>query len=91
MSNNNPYKHRKLHVFIFYKNGTYKVHELSMANNKLASEKREKVLRFLPYDKTIKKFYVISGVNQTSGFKMKLDYEFNSMYGITCNPFRKQC
>jgi len=54
-----------------------------MSNNKLAEAKRKKILRqTLPYDKSIKKFYVISGVNQSKGLTMPLDRELNNIHGI---------
>ena len=55
---------------------------MSTSDNKRADVNRRKVLRFLPYDKNIKKFYVITGADNSTGFRMKLDRDLNALYGI---------
>ena len=66
-------------VFVFYKNGTHKIHKLSTARNKLAANKRDKILDFLAYDKSVKKFYVITGNDNSPIFRLKLNRELNSI------------
>jgi len=65
-------------VFVFYKNGTYKIHKLSTSRNKLAAKKRSNVLDFLAYDETIKKFHVITGADNSPIFRLKLNRKLNS-------------
>ena len=77
MKKTNYYSYRKHYVFVFYKNGAHKVFKFSMSSSKKVSERRKKFFDFLPYDVTIKKFYVISGVDQTQGFSQKLCRELN--------------
>ena len=78
MISKNYYSYRKHYVFVFYKNGKYRVFKFSGSSNKKVSERRKKFFDFLPYDKTIKKFYVITGIDQTKGFSQKLCRELNN-------------